>query len=93
MTEVVWTDPALANLDAIRVYIEQFNPTAAQKLAEHLIEAGNSLDRFPERGRRVAGTDMRELLAIFPYVIRYQIVGEEVVILRVRHAARRPTEP
>jgi len=36
---------------------------------------------------------MRELVTARPYIIRYRIVGDEVVILRVRHAAQRPTDP
>ena len=34
---------------------------------------------------------MRELLTVSPYIVRYRIAGEEVLILRVRHSARRPT--
>jgi toxin ParE1/3/4 len=84
---------ALANLEAIRIYIEQFNPRAARLLADSLVTAGNSLALFPQRGRRVPGTDMRELVIADPYIIRYQVVGDVVVILRVRHSARRPTNP
>ena len=36
---------------------------------------------------------MRELVTVSPYIIRYRISGEEVLILRVRHSARRPTNP
>jgi len=93
LSRVVWTAHALANLRAIRTYIAQFNPTAATELATRLIAAGNSLEHFPHRGRPVRGTTMRELLTVSPYIIRYRIAGEEVLILRVRHSARRPTTP
>jgi plasmid stabilization system protein ParE len=36
---------------------------------------------------------MRELVSVSPYIIRYQVIGDDVVILRVRHGARRPTSP
>jgi len=36
---------------------------------------------------------MRELVSNYPYIIRYQIDGNNVVILRVRHTSRRPTNP
>jgi hypothetical protein len=36
---------------------------------------------------------MRELLTSFSYIIRYEITGDTVEILRVRHTARRPTAP
>jgi plasmid stabilization system protein ParE len=62
-------------------------------LAQGLIEAGNSLVSFPYRGRVVPGTDKRELVTAYPYIIRYRIVGDQVRILRVRHTSRRPTSP
>lgn len=39
------------------------------------------------------GTNMRELISTYPYIIRYFIDGDTVVILRVRHTSRRPTNP
>jgi len=36
---------------------------------------------------------MRELLSLNPYIVRYQVIGADVVVLPVRHAARRPTDP
>ena len=93
MNKVVWSNTALAHIRFIRTYIEQFNPKAARQLAEGLIEAGNSLVSFPHRGRVVPGTDKRELVTAYPYIIRYRIAGDVVRILRVRHTARRPTAP
>ncbi len=55
-------------------------------------KTGNGLANFPQRGRPVHGSAMREVVTRFPYVIRYRIVGEDVIILRVRHTARRPAE-
>ena len=93
LSEVIWTDPALDHLDAIQTYIEQFNLRAARQVADGLKAAGNSLANFPHRGRRVPGTELRELVAAYSYIIRYYIDGNRIVILRVRHTARRPTNP
>ena len=87
MAEVVWTREALTNVELIRAYIQQFDPGASRRMAERLIEAGDSLAEFPERGRPV-GDDRRELVTITPYLIRYRVSGDTVVILRVRHGAR-----
>jgi plasmid stabilization system protein ParE len=62
-------------------------------LAEGLIAAGDDLINFPWRGRIVPTTCLRELITDYPYIIRYRIVGSDVRILRVRHTARRPTNP
>jgi plasmid stabilization system protein ParE len=93
LSEVLWTEPALANLRAIRTYIEQFNPKAAREVAASLRALGDGLSHFPHRGRLVPGTTMRELVSTYPYIIRYLVDGDTVVILRVRHASRRPTTP
>jgi plasmid stabilization system protein ParE len=93
LKEVVWARPALAELTAIQAYLEQFNPHAARAVAVSLKDLGDSLAHFPLRGRRVPGTALRELVSHYPYIIRYAIDGDTVVILRVRHSARRPTNP
>lgn len=56
MARVVWTREALAHVEAIRFYIGQFDPAAAQRLAARLIDAGNGLRAFPRGGRSVAMT-------------------------------------
>jgi len=55
VNEVLWSKSAMAQLRAIRAYVEQFNPDAAERLAERLLAAGNSLRHFPHRGRPVPG--------------------------------------
>jgi toxin ParE1/3/4 len=92
LSKVVWSTAALAHLRFIRAYIDQFNPRAARDLADGLMAAGDSLVNFPYRGRPVAGTGTRELVTVYPYIMRYRI-GDTVRTLRVRHAARRPTNP
>lgn len=83
----------MADLESIRRYIGNFNPYAARGMAAQIIEAANSLATFPYRGRQVAGTQLRESTIVRPYIIRYRIDPDRVVILRVRHGARRPTRP
>jgi plasmid stabilization system protein ParE len=60
---VIWSPAAVAQLRAIRVYLEQFNPRAAGEVAAHLLSVGNGLESFPHRGRPVSGTEMREVVA------------------------------
>ncbi len=93
MKKVVWSATAVDQLDAVGSYIEHFNPKAAQAVAAGLLAATNSLSNFPYRGRPVVGTTMRELVTAYSYIIRYRIVGDTVRILRIRHTARRPTNP
>lgn len=74
VNEVIWSFTALAQLRAIRAYIAQFNPQAAENMARRLLAPGNSLRNFPYRGRPVPGTPMRELTVINP--VHYPIRGE-----------------
>lgn len=91
--QVIWSPSALREVARAVDYLADFNPMAAVRLADGLIAAGDSLGSFPYRGRLVAGTGMREMVTAYPYIIRYRIVRDEVRILRVRHTARRPTNP
>jgi plasmid stabilization system protein ParE len=89
--QVVWTEPALDGIALAYDYIFEFNPRAAMHVAHTLRAEGDSLEHFPHRGRPVPRTNMRELVSSYPYIIRYRIEGDRVIILRVRHTARRPT--
>ena len=89
VSEGVWSDTAVDQLDAIGEYIDRFNPKTAAKVAAHLLWAGNSVETFPHRGRAVLGTAMRELVVVrYPYIIRYRVVEDPVRILRIRHTGR-----
>jgi toxin ParE1/3/4 len=87
--EVIFSPAAIDDLVQIRAYIGKFNPSAAGRMAARLLEAGNSLQDFPERGRSIS-RGRRELPVIPPYVIRYRIKGAVVEILRLRHGRQRP---
>jgi toxin ParE1/3/4 len=60
-------------------------------MAERLTALANSLADFPERGRD-AGKGRRELTVLPPYILRYRVEAERVIILRVRHGARQEEE-
>jgi addiction module RelE/StbE family toxin len=84
LRRILWTEEAVANLDAIADYISAFNPAAAERLARRLIELADSLVDFPDRGRD-AGGGRREMTIVPPYVLRYRVEGDTVIILRIRH--------
>ena len=87
---VIWSPAALREIEYIYAYIAQFNPGAAERTARRLLAAGDDLEHFTDRGRPVPGIELRELTVVQPYVIRYRIDGDRVLILRVRHGSRRP---
>ena len=88
---LVWSPEAIDDLAALRAYIEQDDPAAAQRVALHNVENVETLlpDR-PEMGRpgRVPGT--RELvIPRTPFIVPYRLVGNTIQILRIFHGARR----
>ena len=89
MAEVVWPDEVFAKLDEIANVIALDNPTAAERIVTRLLAAGESLAQFPHRGRPASG-GVRELAIVPPYLIRYRVVGDTVVVVSIRHGRQRP---
>lgn len=87
MVRINWTREALGQIDLIRAYIGQFDPAAADRLATRLIGAGESLRDFPHRGR-TGREGTRELAIIPPYVVIYEVRGNAVNVLSIKHGAQ-----
>ena len=51
MAKIVWTEPALDQLDEIAEYIALDNPAAASSLVVKVFKAVDRLERFPNSGR------------------------------------------
>jgi toxin ParE1/3/4 len=88
---LVWSPEAIDDLVALRAYIEQDDPSAAQRVAIHVIQNVETLlPGNPEMGRpgRVPGT--RELvIPRTPFIVPYRLVDNTIQILRIFHGARR----
>ncbi len=89
MAKVVWDRAALTDLKDTIAYLEQFDPEAADRIGARLFNLGESLADFPRRGRPVGGSQ-REMTNVPPYILRYDVQGDLVTVLGIRHGARRP---
>jgi toxin ParE1/3/4 len=86
---VEWSRRAGRDMRALRAYISVDSPGAAVRLATELGILADSLAEMPNRGRRdVSDPTVRELV-FGRYVLRYRVVGETVLIVRVKHTAQR----
>jgi addiction module RelE/StbE family toxin len=85
---VAWADDALIDIERHTSYVSQFNPAAAAALARQLLDAGNTLKLFPHRGRPGSEPGTREIVAVHPYIVVYEITHDTVVVLRVWHGAQ-----
>ena len=91
--KVKFTKPALAELDAVFAYIHQRNPVAAVEVVARIREITSQLGRFPDMGHPKYKTGVRMITARrSPYLIFYTVEHDEVLILSVRHGARRPID-
>ena len=50
MAQLIWTEPALQDLDAIADYIALDNPSAARRLVQRIFEHVAQLEEHPESG-------------------------------------------
>lgn len=86
---VRWTSDAADDFVCIVDRIREQNPDAARRVARTIYKEIEGLRKFPKKGRvgLVGGT--RELVfPRWPYVVVYEIAGEQVQVLRLRHASR-----
>ncbi len=89
MSEVAWLPEALEDMERLRLFLLDKNPTAAARAGKVLLDGAKLLASFPEAGYPMNdGTDRRELFLPFgasSFVLRYIIYGQMVIIVRVWH--------
>lgn len=84
-----WTHRAVSDLRAVRRYIAEQNPAAAQAVALKILEAVERLAEFPPSGRVGRMPNTRELIVPgTPFIIPYRIKEGIVEILGVIHGPR-----
>ena len=92
--KVVYAPRALRDLENIVTYLAEQSPTAAARILTALKSSLTTLSYFPELGRLVDDAGHRRIpVPRHPYLIFYRIAGDEVLILHIRHASRRPIDP
>ncbi|SFX44765.1 type II toxin-antitoxin system RelE/ParE family toxin [Marinospirillum alkaliphilum] len=55
MAEIIWTEPALQELNALAEYIALDNSDAARNLVQKVFKKTERLENFPESGRTPPG--------------------------------------
>ena len=91
MAEVVWTEPALSDLDAIADYIALENPTAAKELVRRVVRHVEQLAAHPESGSKppeIRGWRYRQIVEA-PCRVFYRYDGARVYIVYVMRDDRR----
>ena len=90
MAQVVWTEPALADLDAIADYIALDNPEAARRLVQRVFKQVEQLERHPKSGSipaELRGSRYRQIVEP-PCRVFYRSDAKWVWILHVMRSER-----
>ena len=90
MAEIVWSEPALADLDAIADYIALENPVAASELVKRIFGHIEQLVNHPESGSRPQelGKSRYRQIVEPPCRVFYRYDGHKVFILHVMRSER-----
>jgi len=90
--KIVFTQPAIADLEGLVSFIGRDNPQAAERFGYEIFAKAEKLDAFPLLGRVVPEFKVANLREIIhrPYRIVYRVRENQqlIEILRVWHAAR-----
>lgn len=85
MAQIIWTEPALNDLDEIAEYIALSNPIAASDLVEKIFNQIERLKQFPKSGKvpiEISKFGYREVV-VTPCRILYRIADEIIYIVHI----------
>ena len=91
MAQVIWTEPAVADLEAIADYIALENPAAARALVQRIVAHVRQLATHPESGSRPGelGSRSRYRQIIEPPCrVFYRFDGKHAFVVHVMRTER-----
>lgn len=91
MAQIIWTEPALIDLDELAEYIALDKPSAAKKLVEDIFSRVELLHQSPNSGRKPPELERlryREVI-VGPCRIFYRVTNKKVYILYVMRSERK----
>lgn len=90
MAKIVWTEPAISDLNDIAEYIALDKVGAAKKLVQKVFSRVELLSDSPNSGRKPPelGESRYREVVVGPFRIFYRSTGNEVIVLYVMRAER-----
>lgn len=86
-----YTRKAAAELQEVLAGIAEHSTQGAHRVRNAIRQAVDLLGEHPRSGRMINRHGLRRTVVVpYPYLIFYEVRNDEVVIIGVRHAARRP---
>ena len=84
---------AVADLDSIRDYLLPWSQRGAENVRRAISETIALLQDFPRAGRESTISGVRVITVVrYDYLIYHKVGADELVVLHIRHAARRAPE-
>lgn len=90
MAEIIWTNPAVEDVNDIAEYIALSNLQSAKKLVTTIFDKVERLEKFPESGKKpieLTNLNYREVV-VNPCRIFYKIDNDKIFILHVMRQER-----
>ncbi len=85
-----WLPQAVQDLENIKQYLTEYQPSFAQPTVLRLYDGIRSLKDYPNRGRPGLKRGTRELVFTpLPYLAVYRIREQSIEILHIRHGAQK----
>lgn len=90
MAEIVWTDPAIADLDAIADYIALEDQAAAAAFVQRVMGHAEQLADHPESGSRVPelGDSRYRQIVEPPCRLFYRFDGQQILVVHLMRTER-----
>lgn len=88
--QIVWSESALEDLEAIAEYVAESSVSSAKKVVTKVRDATRKLEQFPHLGMIVpelGDPTIRQSL-VLQYRIIYQVENDRLVVLSIIHTRR-----
>ncbi len=87
---VRWTKTAIAQITSVYEYIAQHSPRYAQRMVDRITARSIQLATFPKSGSTLPEFESEGIRQVIEgnYRLVYRIIGNEVRVLAVVHAAQ-----
>ena len=91
---LTWSPRARGDIYAIHDWVRQHSEQGATRVIAEIRKTAELIARHPSIGRSTDRPPIRVLPVVrFPYLIYFVVQSDEVIILHVRHGARRDPDP
>jgi plasmid stabilization system protein ParE len=90
MAKLIWTEPALAQLDVIAEFIALDKPAVAKAVVRRVFDATDRLEQFTKMGRPVPELEHTAYREVWlkPCWVYYRVAEDTVYILHIRRGEK-----